>query len=58
MLIVMVGVVLVLGVLVVCIFVHQTTNTSDLAEEVTGEAGEVHIDTIDVMLETSEWNYK
>ena len=35
MLIVMVGVMLVLGVLVVCIFVHQTTNTSDLAEEVT-----------------------
>ena len=54
MLIVMVGVMLVLGVLVVCILVHQTTNTSDLAEEVTGEAGEVHIDTIDVMLETSE----
>ena len=54
MLIVMVGVMLVLGVLVVCIFVHQTTNTSDLAEDVIGEAGEVHIDTIDVMLETSE----
>lgn len=43
-----------LFVFVVGIFIHQMTMTGDLKEEVIPESGNVDVDTIDVMMETSD----
>ena len=43
-----------LFVFVVGILIHQMTLTGDLEEELIPESGNVDVDTIDVMMETSD----
>ena len=50
----MLGIVSLLFVFVVGILIHQMTLTGDLEEEVIPASGNVDVDTIDVMMETSD----
>ena len=50
----MLGAVTLLLVFVVGIFIHQLSLTDDLVEEGIPASGNVDVDTIDVMMETSD----